>query len=400
MHHRTHCTPVGFRNSAGVLSSEDPGRGQSANGPVLPLPYGTPTPRHPARPLPNRARQGRRDRGAGHQLRVLRRQVKRPEFRPADRALLAVLSRAVPRGRWSIFLVTPDTILRWHRRLVTRKWTQPDRRGGRPPLADQVVALILRLARENPRWGYRRLQGELKKLGIQVSATTIRTVLLQNGLRPAPRRASVTWRAFLRAQAAGIIATDFFTVETVGLKTLYVLFFIELGTRRVRLGGVTDHPNGPWVVQRARELSIAREGEMETEWPEGTTTPRFLSGSLFVTGIASSSALSTTCSSPTAPRSSRQIQAPNANAYAERWVRTVREECLDWLLIWGRRHLERVLDEYLRHYNHERPHRSLDLRPPKAVGDGSNPGAVTVAASIQRRDRLGGLVHEYYQVAA
>ncbi len=296
--------------------------------------------------------------------------------------------------------MTPDTILRWHRRLVTRKWTQPDRRGGRPPLADQVVALILRLARENPRWGYRRLQGELKKLGIQVSATTIRTVLLQNGLRPAPRRASVTWRAFLRAQAAGIIATDFFTVETVGLKTLYVLFFIELGTRRVRLGGVTDHPNGPWVVQRARELSIAREGEMETEWPEGTTTPRFLSGSLFVTGIASSSALSTTCSSPTAPRSSRQIQAPNANAYAERWVRTVREECLDWLLIWGRRHLERVLDEYLRHYNHERPHRSLDLRPPKAVGDGSNPGAVTVAASIQRRDRLGGLVHEYYQVAA
>ncbi len=141
-----------------------------------------------------------------HQLEVLRRQVKRPELRPADRAFLAVLSRALPRRRWSIFLVTPDTILRWHRRLVARKWTQPCRRGGRPPLDDHLVALILRLARENPRWGYRRIQGELKKLGIRVAATTIRTVLQGNGLGPAPRRASVTWRAFLRAQASGIIA--------------------------------------------------------------------------------------------------------------------------------------------------------------------------------------------------
>jgi putative transposase len=203
-----------------------------------------------------------------HQLKVLRRQVKRPEFQPADRALLALLSQALPRRHWSIFLVTPDTILRWHRRLVTRKWTQPDRRGGRPPLDDHLIALILRLARENPRWGYRRIQGELKKLGIGVSATTIRTVLLGNGLRPAPRRASVTWRAFLRAQAAGIIAADFFTVETVRLKTLYVLFFIGLHTRRVRLAGVTDHPNGRWLVQRAGELSMER--------PEGTTAPRFL----------------------------------------------------------------------------------------------------------------------------
>ena len=154
---------------------------------------------------------------------------------------------------------------------MTRKWTQPHRRGGRPPLAEHVVVLILRLARENPRWGYRRIQGELKKLGVLVSATSIRTVLLANGLRPAPRRPSTTWRAFLQAQAAGIVATDCFTVETVGRKTRYVLFFIELGTRRVRLGGVTDHPSGPWVVQRARELSIGRK----TARP-GNSVPWFL----------------------------------------------------------------------------------------------------------------------------
>jgi putative transposase len=203
-----------------------------------------------------------------HQLDVLRRQVKRPQFRPADRAILAVLSRMLPAHTRPSSLVTPDIILRWHRRLVTRKWTQPCPRGGRPPLAQPLVALIVRLARENPRWGYRRIQGELKKLGVSVSATTIRTVLLGNGLRPAPRRASVTWRAFLRAQAAGIVATDFFTGETVRLTALYVLFFIEVGTRQVRLAGITHHPNGSWVVQRARELSMER--------PKGTPTPRFL----------------------------------------------------------------------------------------------------------------------------
>jgi putative transposase len=326
-----------------------------------------------------------------HQLRVLRRQVKRPEFHPADRALLAVLSSALPRRRWSIFLVTPDTIMRWHRRLVTRKWTQPYSRCGRPALDDQLVALILRLAQENPRCGYQRIQGELKKLGIRVSATTIRAVLLGNGLRPAPRRASVTWRAFLRAQAAGIIATDFFTVETVRLKTLYVLFFIELHTRQVRVAGVTDHPNGAWVVQRARELSI------EMERPEGTTAPRFL---LRDRDAKFTRAFDDVFAADGVQIIKTPIQAPNANAFAERWVRTVRQECLDWVLIWGRRHLERVLDEYVRHYNDERPHRGLALRPPRGIEVRAGPDAVTVAAGVRRRDRLGGLVHEYYQVAA
>jgi putative transposase len=328
-----------------------------------------------------------------HQLDVLRRQVKPPEFHSADRALLAMLSSALPRWRWSSFLVTPATILRWHRRLVTRKWTQAQPRGGRPPLADDVVALILRLARENPRWGYRRIQGELKKLGISVSATTIRTVLLRNGLRPAPRRASVTWRAFLRAQASAIVATDFFTVETVRLKTLYILFCIELHTRRVRLAGVTDHPNERWVVQRAQEFSMSREGETTA----GTSTPQFLirdRDSKFtraVDDVFASDGIQTI---------QTPIQAPNANAFAERWVRTVRQECLDWMLIWGRRHLEGVLDEYVRHYNEERPHRSLALRPPTGIEVRAGPDAVPAATLVRRRDRLDGLVHEYYQVAA
>ena len=329
-----------------------------------------------------------------NQLEVLRRQVKRPEFRPADRAVLAALSGALPRRRWSNFLVTPDTILRWHRRLVTRKWTHASPGGGRPPLADQMVALILRLAQENPRWGYRRIQGELKKLGIRVAATSIRTVLLCNGLRPAPRRASVTWRAFLRAQASGILAVDFFTVETVRLTTLYVLFAIELHTRRVRLVGVTDHPNGLWIVQRAREFSMNRAPRTAGV----TSEPRFLvrdRDGKFTRAFDAVFAADgiQTIKTP--------IQAPNANAFAERWVRTVRQECLDWMLIWGRRHLERVLNEYVRHYNDERPHRSLELLPPRAINKTSvvRVGAVA-AAVVRRRDRLGGLVHEYYGAAA
>jgi Integrase core domain len=178
-------------------------------------------------------------------------------------------------------------------------------------------------------------------------------------------------------------------VETVRLKTLYVLFFIELHTRQVRLAGVTDHPNGPWVVQRARELSLERS--------EGATAPRFLlrdRDGKFTRVFDDVFAADGTQVIAT------PVQAPNANAFAERWVRTVRQECLDWVLVWGRRHLERVLDEYVRHYNDERPHRGLALRPPRGIEVRAGPDAVTVAARVRRRDRLGGLIHEYYQVAA
>jgi putative transposase len=168
-----------------------------------------------------------------HQLAVVRRQTSRPKLEPADRALLAAISRVLPRSRWSCFLVKPDTLLRWHRRLVAGAWTYPHRQTGRPSLDDRAQQLIVRLARENPRWGYHRIQGELTRLGVRISATAVRTTLRRHGLDPAPRRAGSTWRAFLRQQAAGIIACDFFTVDTVWLRRLYVLFFIEVGSRRV-----------------------------------------------------------------------------------------------------------------------------------------------------------------------
>jgi putative transposase len=192
-----------------------------------------------------------------HQVKVLQRQVKRPRLNRLDRVLLAAASRALTRSSWSSFVVRPETLLRWHRELSKKKWTYR-RTGhpGRPPIEPAVRDLIIRLGRENPRWGYQRIRGELLKLDIRISATTVRTILLRHGLDPAPRRAGPTWTEFLRSQAAGILATDFFTVETIRLKTLYVLFFIELSTRRVHLAGVTAHPDSAWVTQQARNLAI------------------------------------------------------------------------------------------------------------------------------------------------
>jgi hypothetical protein len=192
-----------------------------------------------------------------HQLEVLRRQVRRLDLGPADRATLAVLSRLVPRARWSAFVVTPATILRWHRDLVRRRWTYP--KLGRPPIADQARELVLRLAVENSRWGYLRIVGELRHLGIRVSASTVQRVLRQAGLGPAPRRGGPNWSTFLRTQAHGVLACDFFTVEMLWLRRLYVLFFIELGSRRVHLAGITPAPNGAWVAQQARNLTMTTD---------------------------------------------------------------------------------------------------------------------------------------------
>jgi putative transposase len=187
-----------------------------------------------------------------HQLQVLRRQVTRPRLEPADRALLAAFSRLLLNaGVRSVFLFTPTTLLRWHRELVRRRWTYPHRRQpGRPPIAGELRRLILRLAGENPAWGYRRLQGELARLGIAVAPSTVWAILKREGIEPAPRRARLSWSEFLRLQAAGIVACDFLTVETVWLRRLYVLFCVELETRRIRLLGVTANPESGWSHSR------------------------------------------------------------------------------------------------------------------------------------------------------
>src|SRR6266487_2898362 len=198
-----------------------------------------------------------------HELLVLRRQVGRPRLRSADRVLLAALGQLLPRKRRRSFLVEPATLLRWHRDLVRRRWTYAGRRPGRPPLAAQTQQLILRLAAENPSWGYKRIQGELVALGLPLSASSVWNILHRHGIDPAPRRASVSWRRFLRQQAAVILECDFFTVETLWLRRFYVLFFIELSRRRVYLAGVTAHPDGAWVVQQARNLimTLAEQGQ-------------------------------------------------------------------------------------------------------------------------------------------
>jgi putative transposase len=322
-----------------------------------------------------------------HQLAVLRRQSTRPTLGPTDRALLAAVSRVLPRSRWSCFLVTPETLLRWHRRLVAGAWTYPHRQTGRPPLDQEVQQLIVRLARENPRWGYQRIQGELLHLGVRVSATVIRTTLRRHGLDPAPRRAATSWRGFLRQQAAGIVACDFFTVDTVWLRRLYVLFFIELETRRVHLAGVTAHPNGRWVTQQARNLLLVLDEQgRRARFVLRDHDAKFCRSFDDVFSSEGGEVLVT------------PVRAPQANAYAERWVRSVRAECLDWLLIVGRGHLEQVLQIYVQHYNAHRPHRGLGLQPPDP------PARLTVLCqddrgTVCRRDLLGGLLHEYRQAA-
>jgi hypothetical protein len=189
-----------------------------------------------------------------HELSVLRRQAGRPQLRPSDRVLLAAASRLLPRRRWSSFVVTPTTLLRWHRRLVARRWTYA-RRVGRPPVGDQIRELVLRLARENPRWGYQRIAGEINGLGLSVSATTVRKILRDADIGPAGKRFGLSWRRFLQQQAESMLAVDFFTVETISLRRFCVLFFIELRSRRVHFAGCTANPTGEWVTQQARQFT-------------------------------------------------------------------------------------------------------------------------------------------------
>ena len=322
-----------------------------------------------------------------NQLRVLQRTAGRPRLKPIDRVLLAAASRVLPRDRWAAFLVTPSTLLRWHRELVRRKWTyRKTGRPGRPPIDPALRALILRLARENPRWGCVRIRGELRKLGFSVSATTIRNLLRTARAGPAPRRSGPTWSQFLRAQADGIIACDFFTVETAWLRTLSVLVFIELGSRRIHISPATAHPDSAWVTQQARNLALRLDAR--------TTPARFL---VRDRDAKFSRPFDTVLRSEGMRVIRTPVRAPNANAYAERVIETMRAECLDWTLNLGRRHLDRTLRTYADHYNRQRPHRALGLAAPLAAAGEPFPAN---PRHIRRRDLLGGLIHGYHGAAA
>ena len=330
-----------------------------------------------------------------HQLRLLQRERPRPpHLTRCEKLTLAVLTAklahltAGPRARLDhvLLLFKPDTVLKWHRELVRRKWTIRRRdAGGRPPVAAEVEALVLRLARDNPTWGYRRIQGELTKLGHRLAHATVRAVLKRHGLPPAPerRRRGSSWRAFLSQHRDQLLACDFFTVETVFLKTIYALFFIELGTRRVHLAGCTAHPTAEWVTQQARQLSWQLQ--------DGAIIARYL---IHDRDGKFAPAFDAVFRSEGVEVVHTPYRAPTANAIAERWVGSVRRECLDHLLIVSEAHLRHVLSAYIAYYNEARPHQGLGQRTPvlPAVGSGHGP--------IRRRDRLGGLLREYYREAA
>jgi putative transposase len=318
-----------------------------------------------------------------HELAILRRQASRPKLTRADRALLASLSGPLARPAWAVLPVKPETVLRWHRQLIARRWTYAHRPPGRPPLERSLRELILRLADENPQWGYKRIVGELKGVGFTVSATSVRKALVEAGVKPAPERTRSSWRAFLRAQAASVLACDFLTVETAFLQRIYVLFFISLATRRIEYVACTSNPDGGWVAQQARNLIMQLGDEQPFRFLVHDRDTKF------------SHAFDEVFRSEGIRVIRTPVQAPNANAHAERWVRTLRAECLDRILIFGRRHLEQVLRIYRRHYNEHRPHRALDLLPPS----GRDPTPLNAPDRLQRRDLLGGLIHEYQAAA-
>ena len=320
-----------------------------------------------------------------HEVSVLRRANPRPRLDWADRAIFAALIRRLPHGLRSHRFVTPGTILRWHRQLVRRRWTYPNRLG-RPPINDVLAALVVRMARENPSWGYMRIQGELIKLGHRVGASTIRRILRRHRIPPAPSRQTETsWRQFLRTQATSMLAVDFFHVDcAVTLRRLYVLFALEVGDRYLHILGVTAHPDGPWTAQQARNLLM--------DLGEHVARFRFLVRDRAGQFTASFDAVLADAGIEAVKIPPR---CPRANCFAERFVSTVRTEVTDRMLIFGERHLRDVLARYSAHYNRQRPHRALQLRPPRP----QTPVPEPVHGKIRRRPILGGLINQYEAAA-
>jgi transposase InsO family protein len=342
------------------------------------------------------------DRAKDLEIALLRQQLlllQREQLHPArmtrcNRLILALLAHKLSvvarhvRHDWhrSLLLFTPATVLRWHRELVRRKWTfrQPQR-GGRPALDPALMDLIVRLARENPTWGYGRIQGELAKLGQRVGRSTVRDLLKRQHVPPAPQRArhGPTWRAFLRHYQEQVLAADFFTVETALLQTIFVLFFIEVRTRKVYLAGCTPHPTGAWVSQRARNLAWhLQEGMLPVTILLHDRDAKF------------APAFDAVCRSEGLQIVQTPPRCPQANCYAERWVGSARRECLDQLLILNERHLLRVLTTYTDFYNQRRPHQGLSQQCPIPLERGPGQGP------IARHDVLGGIIHDYEHQAS
>src|SRR6266480_4392310 len=324
-----------------------------------------------------------------HQITVLERHLhgEKIQFAPTDRAFLAALLHRLPRDmlRRIRLLVRPATVLRWHRDLITRRHAaiSRPRSAGRPPTVRSIPTLVLRLARENSGWGYRRIHGELLVLGIKVAASTVWEILTDAGIDPAPQRTSQTWAAFLRSQAKAIIAADFFETVTLSGAGLYVLAVIEHATRRVRILGATAHPSAAWVAQAARNLAMdIQDAGCQVKYlirDRDGKYPALFDAILADTGITI--VLS-------------GVQIPRMNSIMERWIQTCRHELLDRTLIRHQAHLLHALREYERHYNAHRPHRGIanarPLRPlPQPITD---PASIT-HLHIRRRDRLGGLLN-------
>jgi hypothetical protein len=329
------------------------------------------------------------------QLRIVERKQERgpqiPRWQKVPLAALVVrLKDRASNGREalaeSVRLFKPDTVIGWHRAIVRRKWTfKQEGKRGRPSVDSTLEGWILQVARDNPTLGYDKLEGELRKLGFAIGATTIRTVLLRHGVPPAPERSrqGSSWRTFLNHYKDQFLACDFFTVETLTLQTLYCLFFIEHGTRQVYFAGCTAHPNDAWVTQQARQMTWEVEDralsmkylirDHDTKFT-GSFDTVFEGSGIEIINIP--------------------YQAPNANAIAERWVRTVREECLDRLIILNERHLRRVLQDYVAYYNARRPHQGLDQDSPLSLESASTEGP------IRCRHVLGGIIRDYYREVA
>ncbi|MGW6484996.1 integrase core domain-containing protein [Streptomyces sp. NPDC055059] len=326
-----------------------------------------------------------------HENAVLRRQLTKPvRYEPADRLRFAGLSSPIPRRRWAqVFPVAPETMLAWHRRLIARRWDCSKRRSrpGRPSTASAVKARVPQLAQENPRWGCRRIREELVRLGHPVGSTTTWEILTAAGFDPPPRRSGPTWREFLTAQTEAINACDFVHIDLVDLRRVYALVFLEHGTRRLHIAGVTAHPTGPRTVQQARNLAV--ELGMRADSLRFLLRDRDAKYTDSFDAVFAADDIQAVRSAPRAPR---------MNAHCERVIGTLRREVLDHPLIWNEFHARHVLDAYARHDNGHRPHQARRPLPPLARKH-PTPMAAPSTHRVLRTRILGGVINEYRYAA-